>query len=571
MGFMSISALLFGRLIIRWAYYAWMFIAHDVRKKRNGWEVNSAHRHSVSVPNLQGGTAQTSMKRPLSDMETRAALQKIQTFPELMAFHRPFRRVFKSSLLISGSLCIVYAHCWSRSLSSFKASREVGATAACRGIFGSLTTIFPSFMNNNESCNVSHSCAHESLIWLLWVGPILSHLFYFALNEFSGKHHTSYKPPKKTQGQIIEGLASSSSLDKDGINDVYDDTNDDINGEEDTNNTEWSISSTIHKFAKKLERPQNTLGMVPWFHVMLIKSAFDLLVSLHIFLGRFDARKMQVALRKTTNTKDGDNLGVFDFTQNESHIEQRSPDSDSLDTGFWFDFMSDCGDGFNSSYQVARCLAQPYLTVNTHSAGSKRRTTRTLPRGKVLVLGGDLAYPDPTPETYEERFFRTFEDAMPPPTEYRKEHISIHKPALPVKSWTIPPSIEEEKKCSDSVDADTNEKLSSYPGPVAFAIPGNHDWFDGLATYTRYILSRDWLGGWIMPQEVNNAYHMSLFYALHDFKDSFVCLCSLLTLLSSCLVGGGCWAWILLLMKISTLNNLNSLLTLQRISSGMTM
>lgn len=509
---MSISALLFGRLTIRCAYYAWIFAVHGGYKKRNGWEVNSAHRHSVSVPNLQGGVAQTSMKRSLSDIETRAALQKIQTFPKLMAFHRPFRRVFKSSLLISGSLCLVYAHCWSRSLSSFKASHEFGATMACRGIFGSLTAIFPSFINNDESCNVSQSCAHESLIWLLWAGPILSHLFYFALHEFSGKHHTSYKPPKKTQDQINEELTSSTSLDKDGIDDVYDDTNDDTNGEEDTNNTEWSISSTIHKFAKKIERPQDTLAMVPWFHVMLIKSAFDLLVSLHIFLGRFDARKMQVALRKTFNAKDGDTLGVFDFTQ-KSHMEQRSPDSDPLDTGFWFDFMSDCGDGFNSSYQVARCLAQPYLTVNTHSTGSKRRTTRTLPRGKVLVLGGDLAYPDPTPETYEERFFRTFEDAMPPPKEYRKEHISIHKPALPVKSWAIPPSIEEEKKCSDSVDVDANEKLSSYPGPVAFAIPGNHDWFDGLATYTRYILSRDWLGGWIMPQEVSKciAYDFTLY------------------------------------------------------------
>jgi hypothetical protein len=45
--------------------------------------------------------------------------------------------------------------------------------------------------------------------------------------------------------------------------------------------------------------------------------------------------------------------------------------------------------------------------------------------------------------------------------------------------------------------------LSSYPGPCAFLLPGNHDWFDGLATYTRYILSRDWLGGWLMPQRTS--------------------------------------------------------------------
>ena len=31
----------------------------------------------------------------------------------------------------------------------------------------------------------------------------------------------------------------------------------------------------------------------------------------------------------------------------------------------------------------------------------------------------------------------------------------------------------------------------------------NHDWFDGLSTFTRYILSRDWLGGWLLPQRTS--------------------------------------------------------------------
>ena len=39
----------------------------------------------------------------------------------------------------------------------------------------------------------------------------------------------------------------------------------------------------------------------------------------------------------------------------------------------------------------------------------------TLPRGDVLVIGGDLAYPNPSNETYEQRFFRPFEAAFPPP------------------------------------------------------------------------------------------------------------------------------------------------------------
>ena len=39
-------------------------------------------------------------------------------------------------------------------------------------------------------------------------------------------------------------------------------------------------------------------------------------------------------------------------------------------------------------------------------AAHNRHTLRTLPRADLLVLGGDLAYPNPSNETYENRFFR---------------------------------------------------------------------------------------------------------------------------------------------------------------------
>ena len=51
----------------------------------------------------------------------------------------------------------------------------------------------------------------------------------------------------------------------------------------------------------------------------------------------------------------------------------------------WFDFMADTGDGGNSSYAVARLLAQP--TINVNSGGSMLE----LPRGDLLLIGGDLA------------------------------------------------------------------------------------------------------------------------------------------------------------------------------------
>lgn len=51
----------------------------------------------------------------------------------------------------------------------------------------------------------------------------------------------------------------------------------------------------------------------------------------------------------------------------------------------WFDFMADTGDGGNSSYSVARLLAQPSIRVRCND------TMLNLPRGNLLVIGGDLA------------------------------------------------------------------------------------------------------------------------------------------------------------------------------------
>ena len=52
---------------------------------------------------------------------------------------------------------------------------------------------------------------------------------------------------------------------------------------------------------------------------------------------------------------------------------------------FWFDFMADTGDGGNSSYTVARLLAQPKLLLKDGDI------VKTLPRGNLLLIGGDLA------------------------------------------------------------------------------------------------------------------------------------------------------------------------------------
>lgn len=61
---------------------------------------------------------------------------------------------------------------------------------------------------------------------------------------------------------------------------------------------------------------------------------------------------------------------------------------------------------------------------------------------------------------------------------------------------------ERGKSESDAVDMEdiAMKAMSDYEGPICYAIPGNHDWFDGLATFLRRIVHRDWLGGWLLPQ-----------------------------------------------------------------------
>nr|XP_017217539.1 PREDICTED: uncharacterized protein LOC108195105 isoform X2 [Daucus carota subsp. sativus] len=229
--------------------------------------------------------------------------------------------------------------------------------------------------------------------------------------------------------------------------------------------TGWALTHPLpekeyEKLKKKQMKP-DFLDMVPWYSgtsADLFKTVFDLLVSVTVFVGRFDMRMMQAAMSRVQDGSKQDDL-LYD------HFGER----DDL----WFDFMADTGDGGNSSYSVARLLAQPSLRVQSDSS------VLNLPRANLLIIGGDLAYPNPSAFTYKRRFFRPFEYALQPPTWYKDEHIAVNKPELPSGIST----------------------LKEYDGPQCFVIPGNHDWFDGLQTFMRYICHKSWLGGWFMPQK----------------------------------------------------------------------
>jgi hypothetical protein len=117
------------------------------------------------------------------------------------------------------------------------------------------------------------------------------------------------------------------------------------------------------------------------------------------------------------------------------------------DGGLWLDYVADLGDGFNATYSVAYLLAQRELEVDGHR----------LPRAQTLVMGGDQVYPSASYGAYEDRCKGPYQAALP----------------------VTPPE-----------------------RPTLFAVPGNHDWYDGLTAFLRlFVRSRDrHFGGWATGQ-----------------------------------------------------------------------
>jgi hypothetical protein len=113
----------------------------------------------------------------------------------------------------------------------------------------------------------------------------------------------------------------------------------------------------------------------------------------------------------------------------------------------WFDFVADLGDGFDATYSVASLLAASELRPEG--------ATKPLPRGRILVMGGDEVYPVGSTVAYEDR------------------SKGVYRAALPA---------------------------SPQDPPRLFALPGNHDWYDGLTSFLRVFAQQRRFGGWVTEQ-----------------------------------------------------------------------
>ena len=119
--------------------------------------------------------------------------------------------------------------------------------------------------------------------------------------------------------------------------------------------------------------------------------------------------------------------------------------ADEQDGALWLDFVADLGDGFDSTYAVASLLGRPRLAVTGEPHDLQ------LPRGRALLMGGDEVYPVPSRAAYEDRFRGPYAAALPGPL-------------------AAPPDL--------------------------LAIPGNHDWYDGLTNFLGVFCAGRWIGAW---------------------------------------------------------------------------
>ena len=163
---------------------------------------------------------------------------------------------------------------------------------------------------------------------------------------------------------------------------------------------------------------------------------------------------MTTEFRAWASSQPAGDFMIFDETASPADTDFMALDETSTpaDTDFWFDYVADLGDGFDATYSVAECLAQDGLAIDGE----------VLPRGQILIMGGDEVYPTPSDEAYRNRTVGPYETAL--------------------QYLCASPTLEECNK--------EEGQLTLY------AIPGNHDWYDGLSSFIKQFCTEQWIGAW---------------------------------------------------------------------------
>lgn len=228
----------------------------------------------------------------------------------------------------------------------------------------------------------------------------------------------------------------------------------------------WRISSASDE-GGLLHIRNPTPHMVNWYDPkQLLGTAVEVLVS--TTLGRHsDRRSIEASNREARFFDFSAKQGAAPLQDHDQHIKPISfplEDVTGIEqpTEFWIDYVSDLGDGFNSTYAVAYALAQESLEVEG--------VEEPLKRGDILIFGGDEVYPTADRREYKERLVNPYHWA-----------------------W---------KNLPEQIEANGKKRLTVL-APYLFALPGNHDWYDSLSSFMEFFGDHEkdeFASGWHVPQ-----------------------------------------------------------------------
>ena len=194
-------------------------------------------------------------------------------------------------------------------------------------------------------------------------------------------------------------------------------------------------------------------AMVAWFSpLVLLRTLQDLVLS-RIVGSQVDTRELQAIPEQVPGVREEKIICRF---SNPYELEAEAED-------FYFDFIADTGDGWDSTYSVASLLSRDQLILEPSDFLDQETC---LPRGRFLLMGGDEIYPSPGESAYKERLLN--------PYQHSWDWLWLNR-----------------DEASAVADADTmdqrplGEFISLQQPPDIFAIPGNHDWFDSLIAFRK--------------------------------------------------------------------------------------
>lgn len=211
-----------------------------------------------------------------------------------------------------------------------------------------------------------------------------------------------------------------------------------------------SVSDATHVNGKPPELScAKQLKMVGWYDpLQLARTGIEVAIS--TIFGRHSDYRLVEALASGKEE-------IYDYTcyYNDNGKDSCEPDTSRKREEIWIDYVGDVGDGWNPTYAIAYYLTEAKRKFRYQDPQTGKEAEAETHKGDILIFGGDEVYPTASRKEYQQRLLAPYETAL---------------------RYTTPPY------------------------PHAFAIPGNHDWYDSLVAFTRLFTSRRWFGGWRTQQ-----------------------------------------------------------------------